>query len=273
MRNLWLLREWASLNLPECQTFKNNQSAYSTKLLPHGINFYALFVPDLLHEFELGVWKSLFGHLLLILYAHDTTLLTALNRWWVPSRKADLNSFDFSYRETPTFGRETIRKIKKNVSKRSNLAARDYKDLLQCAIPAFDYLLPKEHDSIVKDLLFEMATWHSLAKLRLHTDTTLKFLRGSTKRLGKDLRAFRAQVCSAYDTRDLPAEETAHRRRKAKKKKIQSLASPARSTLRHIRSTLWDITKSVFGNMAQRIIILLKRCVLNARKVFSKHVD
>ena len=78
--SLWLLRGWASLDLLERQKFKNRQSAF-------------LFVPDLLHEFELGVWKALFGHLLLILYAHDTTLLTVLNRRWVPSWKADLNSF------------------------------------------------------------------------------------------------------------------------------------------------------------------------------------
>ena len=31
--------------------------------------------------------------------------------------------------------------------------------------------------------------------------------------------------------------------------------------------------KSVFSNMAQQIIILLKRCVLNSRQAFSKHVD
>jgi hypothetical protein len=28
-----------------------------------------MFVPDLLHEFELGVWKAVFTHLLRIVYA------------------------------------------------------------------------------------------------------------------------------------------------------------------------------------------------------------
>jgi hypothetical protein len=28
-----------------------------------------MFVPDLLHEFELGVWKAIFTHLMRILYA------------------------------------------------------------------------------------------------------------------------------------------------------------------------------------------------------------
>ena len=41
-----------------------------------------MLVPDLLHEFELGVWKSLFTHLIRILYAHEKgkdTLVRELN--------------------------------------------------------------------------------------------------------------------------------------------------------------------------------------------------
>ena len=32
---------------------------------------------------------------------------------------------------------------------------------------------PKEHDRIVQKLLFELATWHGLAKLPLHTEITV----------------------------------------------------------------------------------------------------
>jgi hypothetical protein len=39
-----------------------------------------MFVVDLMHEFELGVWKSLFIHLLRILQAQDKTLLHELDR-------------------------------------------------------------------------------------------------------------------------------------------------------------------------------------------------
>ncbi|KIL62147.1 hypothetical protein M378DRAFT_13086 [Amanita muscaria Koide BX008] len=176
------------------------RSAYSTKLLSHGLNFYSLFVPDLMHEVELGVWKALFKHLLRILHAYGNDTIQKLN-----SR----------YRAMPTFGNDTIRKFRQNVSGAKQLAARDYEDLLQCAIPAFDGLLPPGHNKIICELLFELATWHALAKLRLHTETTLRLLRGSTKRLGKDLRLFRSKVCPAYDTRELPAEETARRRRQA----------------------------------------------------------
>lgn len=89
----------------------------------------------------------------------------------------------------------------------------------QCAIPVFEGLLPKKHDDIVQDLLFELATWHGLAKLRLHTESTITDLENSATRLGTLLRKFKADVCCAYDTRDLPSEEAARGRREAAKAK------------------------------------------------------
>jgi hypothetical protein len=62
-----------------------------------------------------------------------------------------------------------------------------------------------------------MATWHGLAKLRLHTDSTLTDLENSSTRLGDLLRKFKTEVCSAYATRDLPSEEAARGRRQAAK--------------------------------------------------------
>jgi hypothetical protein len=38
-----------------------------------------MFVPDLLHEFELGVWKAVFTHLLRILYALGGDKIQTLN--------------------------------------------------------------------------------------------------------------------------------------------------------------------------------------------------
>jgi hypothetical protein len=85
----------------------------------------------------------------------------------------------------------------------------------QCAIAVFEGLLPEPHNRIVMDLLFELATWHALAKLRLHTETTLRFLDNSTTRLGQYLRRFQSETCAAYNTKDLPQEEAARGRRKA----------------------------------------------------------
>ena len=38
-----------------------------------------MFVPDLLHEFELGVWKATFAHLVRILYAQGGDSIQMLN--------------------------------------------------------------------------------------------------------------------------------------------------------------------------------------------------
>ncbi|KAF8227655.1 hypothetical protein L208DRAFT_1295637, partial [Tricholoma matsutake] len=37
-------------------------NAFSKQLQSFGFNFFLMFVPDLLHEFELGVWKNTFKH-------------------------------------------------------------------------------------------------------------------------------------------------------------------------------------------------------------------
>jgi hypothetical protein len=39
-----------------------------------------MFVPDLLHEFELGVWKAVFMHLLRILHAIPGDAIQMLNQ-------------------------------------------------------------------------------------------------------------------------------------------------------------------------------------------------
>jgi hypothetical protein len=93
--------------------------------------------------------------------------------------------------------------------------------------------LPKKHDSIVRKLLFELNTWHSLAKLRLHTETTVRDLEHSTTRLGTALRKFKDNVCPAYATRELPSEEAGRIRRQASaaKKALQSQPTKKKQTL------------------------------------------
>ena len=56
------------------------QNAFIDKLSPLGFNPFQMLVVDLMHEFELGVWKSLFIHLLRMLDAHDSRLLDELDR-------------------------------------------------------------------------------------------------------------------------------------------------------------------------------------------------
>ncbi|THH16591.1 hypothetical protein EUX98_g9280 [Antrodiella citrinella] len=173
------------------------RNAFSTRLSVFGVNFYTMFAPDLLHEFELGVWKAVFIHLLRILHAAGGNVIQELNQ---------------RYRMTPTFGRDIIRRFTRNTSGMKKLAARDWEDMLQCAIPVFEGLLPAPYDAVIQDLLFVLATWHACAKLRLHTDSTLSFLDKSTTSLGQMLRKFNSVVCSVFETYDLPTEEAARGR-------------------------------------------------------------
>jgi hypothetical protein len=93
--------------------------------------------------------------------------------------------------------------------------------------------LPRKHDKVIRKLLFEFNTWHSLAKLRLHTETTVTDLEHSTTRLGIILRKFEKDVCSAYRTHELPSEEAARVRRQASAAKNgpQSQSNRKRQTL------------------------------------------
>lgn len=56
------------------------QNAFSNRLARFGFNLFTIFPVDLMHEIELGVWKSLLIHLLRILEAVDENLLHDLDR-------------------------------------------------------------------------------------------------------------------------------------------------------------------------------------------------
>ena len=105
----------------------------------------------------------------------------------------------------------------------TKLATCDFEDLLQvCSIPVFEELLSSPHDHIVLDLLFILCTWHASAKLRLHTTSTMGFLKETTRSLGFALRKFAKTTCSAFQTNELPKEEAARARQKAKAPKSSS---------------------------------------------------
>jgi hypothetical protein len=94
-------------------------------------------------------------------------------------------------------------------------------------MPVFDGLLPDKHNNDIQSLLFTTAEWHTLAKMRLHTDSTLAWLDESTKAFGKQIRRFQSHTCSFFDTRELPQEEAARSRRQKKKKGSINLPNPS----------------------------------------------
>jgi hypothetical protein len=143
------------------------------------------------------------------------------------------------FRQTPSFGRDTIRRFSSNTSELKKLGARDFEDILQvghgnsqlkpsthnhdsiqCAIPVLEDLLPEPHNTMVVQLVFISAHWHGLAKLRLHTDLTLGIMDRLTTELGTALRNFEEHICAAYVTRELPCEMAARQRRQKAKKDI-----------------------------------------------------
>ncbi|EJD51863.1 hypothetical protein AURDEDRAFT_181453 [Auricularia subglabra TFB-10046 SS5] len=178
------------------------RNAFSAlKAIHPSFSIFKLFTVDLLHEVELGVWKALLIHLLRLLHAHDPRLVEELDR---------------RFRQIPVFARFSIRRFKNNVSELKQLAAHNFEDILQCAIPAFEELLPEPHNTIIMTLLYILAEWHALAKLRMHTDDTLRSLRNETRNLGMQLRLFVTETCAAFKTTELPREQAARNRRETR---------------------------------------------------------
>ncbi|TFK68774.1 hypothetical protein BDN72DRAFT_650911 [Pluteus cervinus] len=175
------------------------ENAFShPRLRQHGLDVFQLVVTDLMHELELGVWKALLQHLIRILFSLGTETVHIFNE---------------RFRRVAPFGPSTIRKFSTNVSDLSKLAARDYEDILQCIIPCVDGLLPEQDHHTVADLLYTLAYFHGLAKLRLHTDLTIQELRLATTHLGEALRFFAQETCVHFKTCETDKEFQARKRR------------------------------------------------------------
>lgn len=95
----------------------------------------------------------------------------------------------------------------------------------KCAIPVFEGLLPEPHNTTVLNLLFIIAHWHSLAKLRMHTDVTIQRLDDLTSDLGYHLRRFESETCSAYHTYELKREMEARQRKQVRQQKTIDVAT------------------------------------------------
>jgi hypothetical protein len=71
-------------------------------------------------------------------------------------------------------------------------------------------------------LLYKAAEWHALAKLRMHTDSTLDLLKAVTREFGHLIRQFRDKTSDEFNTVELPRESGTQKggRRSSKKKKL-----------------------------------------------------
>ncbi|KAF6744864.1 hypothetical protein DFP72DRAFT_1078071 [Ephemerocybe angulata] len=188
------------------------QNAFSDRLSSFGLDIYSLPAVDILHEVEIGIWKDLFIQLLRMLEVVDKTRIPVLNA---------------RFRAIATFGSDTIRCFSNNVSGMKQFAARDYENILQCALPAFEGLFPVDHEARIQDVLFTLAHWHSLAKMRIHTDLTVTVLDLWTTTLGEDCRLFEEKTCKVFPTQELQREYEARKRREARESSKKDKADKA----------------------------------------------
>jgi len=79
-------------------------------------------------------------------------------------------------------------------------------------------------------LLYRTAEWHALAKLRMHSDSTLLLLEDLTTEFGQLIRQFRDLTCSQFKTVELPRETAARKRKGAKQQPAGSSAVPRSSS-------------------------------------------
>jgi hypothetical protein len=73
------------LNVQLAVILTSLQNIFAEKLGSLGLNPFKMLVVDLMHEFELGVWKAVFSHLVSILYAAGASgrLVVELDRRYV----------------------------------------------------------------------------------------------------------------------------------------------------------------------------------------------
>lgn len=62
-------------------------------------------------------------------------------------------------------------------------------------------------------LLYRTAEWHGLAKLRMHTESSLALLESLTTEFGLLMQNFQELTCSHFETIELPSESAARKRR------------------------------------------------------------
>ncbi|KAG1817512.1 uncharacterized protein BJ212DRAFT_1270234, partial [Suillus subaureus] len=117
--------------------------------------------------------------------------------------------------QVPSYRNGVIQRFSNNMSEMKRLTACDFEDILQCAMLVFEGLFPGDHDAIIQSLLYRFAHWHTLAKLQVHSKTTLSALDNTFKKLSGQLHRFHDFMCITFTMMELPKERAAWERRAA----------------------------------------------------------
>ena len=97
-------------------------------------------------------------------------------------------------------------------------------------MPVFEGLLPPKHEDIAQTLIFRLAEWHALAKLRLQTEGSLALLDQALRWLGAQVRQFQRVTCAAFEAKELPQESAQRQRRELAEMQSGHRKTPARSS-------------------------------------------
>ena len=124
---------------------------------------------------------------------------------------------------------------------------------LQCIIPVVEGLLPDKDEKVILDLVFILATWHAYAKLRLHTENTLASFDALTRPLGFALRHFGGKFSEQFETRELPKEAEARKRREAASKNKGKAGTKRKTANVQVRFNLSTYKLHSLGDYAETI--------------------
>jgi hypothetical protein len=105
---------------------------------------------------------------------------------------------------------------------------------------------------VVQSLLYRFAQWHALAKLRIHSESTVVFLEETFKKLSQKLRKFQAYTCAVFNTVELPREKTA-RQRKAAQCSVTNNPSTESSGVRQKKFNLTTYKFHAMGDYVRTI--------------------
>lgn len=94
-------------------------------------------------------------------------------------------------------------------------------------MPVFEGFLTKNHQDVIMDLLYLLATVHALSKLKMHTDATLTSLHENLIRFGNAIRRFKTYTCDGFTTM-----ETAHEYQKRMRRLAKELVAQGDNALR-----------------------------------------
>ena len=130
----------------KCWPYFCYKNAFADILGPLGFNIYRALMVDLLHEFELGIFKSVFRHLLHLLHATSgTNLVATLDAWYVCVQCIIFDQMPHGFWnrfcQISSFRKGVICRFPSNVSDARQCAARHFEDVLQVGTIGNNYTL------------------------------------------------------------------------------------------------------------------------------------